>query len=72
MLAGEAASNIILELGSSFVQDLQPSGIFRFFSRNAPARTEGQAGVFVGQMVVQRCKATLAKQVLPFQFFRRR
>lgn len=24
MLVGEAASNIVLELGSSFVQDLQP------------------------------------------------
>jgi len=46
------------------IATLQPRGIFRTFCDNAPARTEGQAGVFVGQVVVQRCKATLTKLVL--------
>jgi len=68
LLAGGAASLIFFENGSRIVQYLQPRGIFRFFRQNAPAIAEGEAGVFVGQVVVRRCKATPAKQVLPFRF----
>ena len=67
-LAGGAASLIFFENGSRIVQYLQPSGIFRFFRQNAPAIAEGEAGVFVGQVAVRRCRATLAKQVLLFRF----
>ena len=69
--SGRAAGRdliILLEQGSSFVQQLQPRGIFQFFRQNAPAIAEGEAGVFVGQVVVRRCAATLAKQVLLFRF----
>ena len=69
--SGRAAGRdliISLEQGSSFVQQLQPSGIFRFFRQNAPAIAKGDAGVFVGQVAVRRCRATLAKQVLLFRF----
>ena len=68
LLAGGAASLIFFENGSRIVQYLQPSGIFRFFRQNAPAIAEGEAGVFVGQVVVRRCKATPTKQVLLFRF----
>ena len=70
LLAGGAASLIFFENGSRIVQYLQPRGIFRFFRQNTPAIAEGEAGVFVGQVAVQRRIATLAKQVLSFQFFR--
>ena len=54
--SGRAAGRdliILLEQGSSFVQQLQPRGIFRFFRQNAPAIAKGEAGVFVGQVAVR-------------------
>ncbi len=67
MLAGGAAGRdliISLEQGSSFVQYLQPSGIFRFFSQSAPAVAEGEAGVFVGQAAVRHYSVMLQKELL--------
>ena len=58
LLAGEAASLIFFENGSRIVQYLLPSRKLRPFGQNAPARTKGEAGVFVGQEAVRRCKAT--------------
>ena len=52
-LAGGAASLIFFENGSRIVQYLQPSRILRPFGQNAPARTKGEAGVFVGQVAVR-------------------
>ncbi len=68
LLAGGAASLIFFENGSRIVQYLLPSRKLRPFGQNAPARTKGEAGVFVGQVVVRRCGATPAKQVLLFLF----
>ena len=68
LLASGTASLIFFENGSRIVQYLQPRGIFRFFRQNAPARTKGETGVFVGQVAVRRCRATSAKQVLLFRF----
>ena len=68
LLAGGAASLIFFENGSRIVQYLLPNRILRPFGQNAPARTKGEAGVFVGQEAVQRCEATLAKRVLLFRF----
>ena len=67
-LAGGAASLIFFEIGSRTVQYLQPRGIFRFFRQNAPAIAEGEAGVFVGQEVVRRCKATHKNKFLYSDF----
>ena len=68
LLAGGAASLIFFENGSRIVQYLLPSRKLRPFGQNAPSRTKGETGVFVGQETVRRCKATPTKQVLLFRF----
>lgn len=44
---------IILEQGSSFLQELQPNSTFRPFGQDAPASAKGEAGFFVGQVAVR-------------------
>ena len=68
LLAGGATLNTFFENGSSFVQQTQPSGIFQFFRQKAPARTKGEAGVFVGLVAVRRYKATHKNKVLYSDF----
>jgi hypothetical protein len=70
-LAGGAASLIFFENGSRIVQYSLPNRILRPFGQNAPARTKGEAGVFVGQEAVRRCRSNAQKQVFLFRFFQR-
>ena len=69
--SGRAAGRdliILLEQGSSFVQQLQPRGIFRFFRQNAPAIAKGEAGVFVGQVAVRSDFSKVSQATLNCQF----